>query len=112
MPTFADQVDYRPAFLSLLQVLHRQVNQLRASQTAAEEHRQHQKVSLAPDRTSRRNAEKRFSLLRSKPVSEADLELFGSLPSNAGSKFRAEQTAISRFLCKATSCGQTDIYRG
>ena len=35
MPTFADQVDDRPVFLSLLQVLDRQVNQLRASQTAA-----------------------------------------------------------------------------
>jgi len=56
-----------------------QANQFRASQTATEKQRQHRKVSLAPDRVSGRNAEKRFSLLASKPVSSRTPSFLGPL---------------------------------
>jgi|SRR6266550_2351365 len=98
---------------SLLQVFQRQVNQFRPSQTATEEQCQHREVSLAPNRTAGGNAEKRFTLLRGKPVSEPDSEFLGSLHSaDVGGKFRAEQLAISRFVCEAMDRSQTDIDRG
>src|ERR1019366_1028333 len=59
MTTFADQVDDGPVLLSLLQMLNRQVNQFRTPQTTTKQQRQHCKVSLTPDRTGGRNAEKR-----------------------------------------------------
>jgi hypothetical protein len=113
MATFADQVYDGPVLLSLLQVFHRQVNQFRPSQTTTEQQCQHRKVSLAPDRASGRNVEKRLSLLRSKPVSDPDSELFWTLNSaNAGGKLWAEQTAISRFVRQAANRGKTYIDRG
>ena len=113
MTTFADQVDDGPVLLSLLQMLHRQVNQFRPPQTATEQQRQHRKVSLAPDRASGRNAEKRFPLICGQPVSEPDPEFLGSLYSaNAGGKLRAEQTTISSFVSEATNRSQTNIDRG
>src|ERR1019366_4290033 len=99
--------------LSLLQMLHRQVNQFRPPQTATEQQCQHRKISLAPDRACSRNAEKRFSLSCGQPVSEPDSKFLGSLHSpNAGGKFRAEQTTISRFVCEATNRRQSHIDRG
>jgi hypothetical protein len=54
--TLDDQVDDGPMLLPLLQMLHRQVNQFKAPQTAAQQQRQNRKVSLAPYRTAGRNA--------------------------------------------------------
>ena len=113
MTTLANQVDDGPMLLSLEQMLNRQVDQFRPPQTATEQQRQHRKVSLAPDRASGRNAEKRFSLSCGQPVSEPDPEFLRSLnPPNAGSQFRAEQSAIGSFAGEATNRGQTNIDRG
>jgi hypothetical protein len=103
---FADQVHDGPVLLSLLQVLHRQVNQFRASQTAAEEQCEHCMISLATDRAPGRNAQQRHSLLRGKPVPETDSQFLGALhPTNARGEFWAQQAAISRFVCETTNRG-------
>src|SRR6185369_13792377 len=74
MAAFAYQVDDGPVFLTLLQMFHRQMNQLGPPQTAAEQQRQHREVSLSPDRIPGRNTQKSLPLLRGEPVSEAYAE--------------------------------------
>jgi hypothetical protein len=49
MATLPGQVDNRPVFVSLLEVVHRQSRQLRTSQTATEQQLEHRVVALVSD---------------------------------------------------------------
>ena len=79
MAGFADQVDDCPAILPSLNIANIQGNEVRSSQSTAEEERDDSSIALLPKRFSISSREELFALSDAEPIANAPAELWHSL---------------------------------
>ena len=106
MSTLADEVDYGPMFLLLLQMPVIQISQLTPSEPASEQDRKDRAVSLALQSLRVRRLPQQASFLRCEPVTEPHAELLDALyAADTGRQLWAEQDGVRRFVGEApNSC--------
>src|SRR5260370_29646892 len=84
--------------------------QLTAAQSAADQHREHGVIPLAPQRTSINDREQPLGLFSCQPVSNANSDPTDALDSSdSGSEFPAEKAGIGSFKRDTSDSSQAEI---
>ena len=112
MARFPDEVNDCPVVFPLLNIANCQRDDLRPSQSTAEEKRDDRGVALLGKCFGGGSREELFTLCGAQPTANATSELGYSLHApDAGDQFGAQQTGVGRLVGQAPHCSEPDVDR-
>src|SRR5258708_21965605 len=107
---FAHQINNRPVFFALLQVINPQANGFMPSQSTRQQQRKKCSVPLSFETLAIWHLPKRVSLLDRQPVSKANTQFLHTFDAaNASREIRTEQTEIGCFVRESPHSAQAQI---
>jgi len=106
----SDEVHNAPTVIALLNVLERERSHLRASQPAAEQHREHRPVTQSLLGGDVRRVQEFLGLLDREPVADPHAHRLGALDArDAGGQFRRQQPVVGRLDRQLPNGGDADV---
>ena len=107
------QIGNHPMFVSQLNRVAMQGQQLSSAQSAADQHPQHGIVSFTRQRIPSRTRQQSLALLNRKPVPDSDSEPAHSFDTaDASGQFWAEQSGIGSLISDPSDSGQVEVDGG